>query len=234
MATNNQDIQTITQEAVGDTTPRRGRGRPVPLSAASGVGKILQPQFPALKAEVAAANPVLELSPEVQNLMAKAGSVTQDMLSGVISKDVEAQVSRISAENALRGGLGGGQAARNLEARDFGMTSMDIQRQGVESARALGEFDAGLQAQRLDYLSKMRGMDLDAAQLRIKDREFRQDLDLRRLQLLSSVTTDYYRLAFGYEAQKKSSQGNLDSLRADVKGTLVKGLSSRLGIRRGG
>jgi hypothetical protein len=224
-----------TYAAVGDVSPKKGRGKPVQTSAASAVGSPLQPQYAALREDVAADHPIMELSPAVKDMMAKAGQVTSDMLSGVISPDVEAQVRRISAESAIRGGLGlGSPASRNLTARDLGRTSADLQMQGVEAAKALGEFDANWQGQRMSFLQSMRGMDLDAKRMKMEDHQFRKTLDLNRLKLLSDVTSNYYNLAFNYESKKNASQGNLNSLRGDLKKTVAGTLMQRLGLGKGG
>jgi len=232
--TNKKSAAAVTNAAVGDISPAKGKGKPVQTSAASIYGGALKPQYAALREDVAADHPIMELSPEVQNMMAKAGQATNDMLSGVISPDVEAQVRRISAESAVRGGLGlGSVASRNLTARDLGRTSSDLQLQGIEAAKALGDFEANVMGTRLDFMSKARGMDLSAAELKIKDREFQKSLDLNRLKLLSDVTTSYYSLAFGYESKKNASQSNLNSLRKDFKGAVASTLMKRLGLQGG-
>jgi hypothetical protein len=219
----------ITEQAVGNISPKKNKGKPVKTSAASISGGVLQPQYAALRDEVTKDHPIMELSPEVKAMMAKAGQVTNDMLSGVISKDVESQISRIASEKAIRGGLGmSSQAARNLTARDLGLTSMDIQAKGIESARALADFDAGWQSQRMDYLGKMRQMDLSGKELNQNMNQFKQEMQLKRLGLLSDTMTNYYKLAFGYEGTKKASQANVNALRADLKGSVANRLTSIL------
>lgn len=223
--------RTVTEQAVGATSPNAGRGRPVQTSIASIAGGALKPQYAATQAEVVADHPVTELSPEVKAMMAKAGQVTSDMLSGVISSDVEAQISRISAENASRGGFGmDSGAARNLTYRDLGRFSADVQAKGIESAKALADFDANWQTQRMQFLNQTRQLDLSAAELKLKDREFKQQLDLNRMKLLSDATTSYYQLAFGYESKKNASQDNLNDLRTATQG-VTSMLRGQLGIK---
>lgn len=195
--------------------PKKKAGRPVGTLVGSAS---MQPQYPALRKEVTAAHPITELSPEVKDLMAKAGKVASDQLSGVISPDVQAQIQRISAEKGLKSGLGAtSQAARNLTARDLGLTSMDIQQRGMESAAKLAEFDANLAGQRMDYLKNMRAMDLDARQMALQNRQFNRELELNRFKLLSDNLTSYYQLSFGYSQSKKADAGSLESLRKDIE-----------------
>lgn len=212
------------EELIGDTEPTKGVGRPVPKSPAS-VSGVFKPQYAALRDEVAANHPITELTPEVKDLMAKAGRVTSDMLSGVISADVEAQVRRVSAENAIRGGLGmTSQASRNLTARDLGLTSMDIQAKGVEAAKALGEFDANLMQTRMQFLTSMRGLDLDAKKMQIQQQQFNKELDLNRLKLLSDNISRYYSTVFSYEQQKNKDQKNITDFKESMKA-----INTRLG-----
>lgn len=60
-------------------------------------------------------------------------------LRGEINPDVAAAIQRNSAGRALQGGFGGGSMlGRNLTARDFGLTSMQLQQQGFSNALQLG------------------------------------------------------------------------------------------------
>lgn len=205
------------------------QGRPV--ESLAGVSNVLKPQYAALRDEVSAQYPVTQLSPEVKGLMAKAGQVTADMLAGNISPDVQAQVQRISAENAIRGGLGmSSQASRNLTARDLGQTSMDIQMKGIESAKALGEFDAGLMGQRMDFMTKMRGLDLEGAQMQVQNRQFNKELQLNRFKLLSDNLMSYYQLSFGFENTKNANKTSSASLRRDNE-ALLADMRSRWGLK---
>lgn len=210
------------------TEPKKTAGRPVGTTVGTGS---MQPQYPALRDEVTADHPITELSPEVQQLMAKAGKVASDQLSGVISADVQAQVQRISAENAIRGGLGmSSQAARNLTARDLGLTSMDIQQRGLEAAQNLASFDANLMGQRMDFMAKMRGMDLDVNQMKLQNKQFNKELQLNRFKLLSDNLMNYYQLSFGYSQSKKADAGALESLRRDTE-ALTGDLRKRWGLK---
>ena len=73
--------------------------------------------------------------PGYQNMISKlSGNIMSD-LSGNVNPDVEAALQRSSAGKALGSGVGGGSGAgRALSARDFGITSMQIQNQGFGKA----------------------------------------------------------------------------------------------------
>lgn len=72
-------------------------------------------------------------------------TVNQDRLEGKISGDVADMVRMGSAEAALKGGVGADSpAARNLQARDFGMTSMGVQEQGLTTAGQITQLQQGL------------------------------------------------------------------------------------------
>lgn len=55
----------------------------------------------------------------------------QSMLRGDIPQSDYAQIQNSTAEQALSGGFSGSQAARNLTARDLGLTSLQLQQQGA-------------------------------------------------------------------------------------------------------
>lgn len=69
-----------------------------------------------------------------QEFLDQQQSVISQQLAGEIPQDVQDQVERISAEKSIQSGLGQGQAARNLTARDLGLTSLDIQERGLKNA----------------------------------------------------------------------------------------------------
>lgn len=58
----------------------------------------------------------------------------QDWLAGKVPQDVSDQVMRNAAGRSLYGGFGGSGMARNLSARDLGLTSLDIMGKGMDAA----------------------------------------------------------------------------------------------------
>lgn len=74
--------------------------------------------------------------PGYDQLIAQAGQNIGASLRGEVSMDVQSQLQRSAAGRALGGGFGGGTGmGRNLSARDFGLTSMQIQNQGLAQAQ---------------------------------------------------------------------------------------------------
>ena len=64
--------------------------------------------------------------------LAQAQGLVSSQLRGEVPADVAAQLQRRSAAQSLLGGFGGNSGlGRNLSARDFGLTSMGIQQQGL-------------------------------------------------------------------------------------------------------
>ncbi len=74
-----------------------------------------------------------------EDLLRQAEGVASEQLAGSIPEDVQSEVMRISAENSLQSGLGTGQAARNMTARDLGLTSLQIQQAGQQAASDLAK-----------------------------------------------------------------------------------------------
>ena len=79
-------------------------------------------------------------------LLQQAIEVASEQLSGEIPSDVADVIERITSERGIQSGLGLGQASRNLTVRDLGLTSLDIQNSGLDSASILGQIT---QARRL-------------------------------------------------------------------------------------
>lgn len=77
----------------------------------------------------------------------KAQGIVSSQLNGEVPKDVMAQVQRRAAAQSLLGGFGGGSGiGRNLGLRDFGLTSLGIQQQGLANFSALSSLAPKTQA----------------------------------------------------------------------------------------
>lgn len=95
--------------------------------------------------------------PRALELSAIADENASALMSGRVSADVQANLARSGAMRALQGGFGGGgEMGRNLQARDLGLTSLDLMRQGTSM------FDA---QRRLNYDTRVAGTQVDAAGL---------------------------------------------------------------------
>lgn len=57
--------------------------------------------------------------------------VGNELLTGGIPQDVKDQIQRSSAYSSLQGGFGGSGMAHSLTARDLGLTSLDLMKQGA-------------------------------------------------------------------------------------------------------
>lgn len=72
-------------------------------------------------------------SPGYASLMGGIRDRASGFLTGEIPKDVQDQIGRNAAYKSLSGGFGGGGMARNLVARDLGLTSLDIIGKGIDA-----------------------------------------------------------------------------------------------------
>lgn len=96
-------------------------------------------------------------------------TLVNQLLEGAVPADVQAQVQRQSADQARALGLPAtSEAARNLQARDFGLTSMELMQQGAAYTPGLVDLANFLSPQQAqNYLfstGQLRGEDLKAAQ----------------------------------------------------------------------
>jgi hypothetical protein len=77
------------------------------------------------------------LSNVIPNYQAIRGNINrniQSLTAGQIPQDVEEAIARSDAGRSLTGGYGGTASARNLQARDLGLTSLDLTQRGMDSA----------------------------------------------------------------------------------------------------
>lgn len=72
--------------------------------------------------------------PGYSKLRDKTTANITDWLAGKVPQDVSDQVMRSAAGRSLYGGFGGSGMARNLSARDLGLTSLDIMGKGMDAA----------------------------------------------------------------------------------------------------
>jgi len=133
--------------------------------------------------------------PGYDQIVQQAGQNIGAALRGELSPEVSAQVQRSTAGRALSGGFGAGSGfGRSLTARDLGLTSMQIQNQGLAQAqnfiqqqRAFGmaqPFSVSSMfitpAQRIGAIqeqqARMYGRDLTAAQVAAAPSPFQQSV----------------------------------------------------------
>jgi hypothetical protein len=74
--------------------------------------------------------------PGFDSITGKVSGNIQSLLKGEIPLDVSQAVQRSDAGRSLAGGYGGTDMARNLVARDLGLTSLDITQKGLSSAES--------------------------------------------------------------------------------------------------
>ena len=154
--------------------PQLQAPREVPLSETFAKFLGQEAQFPALSSFASNVNRQFRQELET-GLPGTLGATTQistlvnQLLEGAIPADVQAQVQRQGAEQAMALGVPATSGmARNLQARDFGLTTMDLMQQGAAYTPGLVDLANFLSPQQTqNYLfstGQLRGEDLKAAQ----------------------------------------------------------------------
>lgn len=106
--------------------------------------------------------------PGYSELQSKRAGAASSMLSGDLPPDVARAVRASSASRALEGGYGGSPAGRNLEARDLGLTSLDLIGRGNDmTSGIIGSTPLAKMVGTSDLLNLRGG---DVASLRSKER----------------------------------------------------------------
>jgi hypothetical protein len=84
----------------------------------------------------------------------------KDWMAGKVSGDTADQLRSQAALSARMGGAGvDSQMSRNLQARDFGLTSMQIQEAGMQRESQLTQLQqglAGIREQRMQFMTQLR------------------------------------------------------------------------------
>lgn len=73
--------------------------------------------------------------PGARGILEKGTQQIASMIRGEIPDDVSQQVQQFANERAFSGGFGGSGLARNLTARDLGLTSLNLTQSGISSAQ---------------------------------------------------------------------------------------------------
>ena len=154
--------------------PQLQAPREVPLSETFAKFLGQEAQFPALSAFASNVNrqfrQELETGlPGTLGATSQISTLVNQLLGGAVPADVQAQVQRQGAEQAMALGVPATSGmARNLQARDFGLTTMDLMQQGAAYTPGLVELSNFLSPQQTqNYLfstGQLRGEDLKQAQ----------------------------------------------------------------------
>ena len=157
----------------GGSPPQLVAPREVPLSETFAKFLGQEAQFPALQSFASNVNKQFRQQleaglPGTLSATTQVSSLVNQLLQGAIPSDVQTLVNRTSAEQAQAVGLpGDSEMARNLVARDFGFTSMDLMQQGIGYTPGLLEMSNFLSPQQTqNYLfstGQLRGEDLKKA-----------------------------------------------------------------------
>lgn len=75
------------------------------------------------------------LAPGTAALRQQTSGLISQMLAGELPKDVEEYIKRKSAAQAISSGTAGSEFARNRTLRDLGLTSLQMQQQGLPAAQ---------------------------------------------------------------------------------------------------
>jgi len=209
---------------------KKGAGRPVDGDPFKGLNQILKPQYNVLRDEILDNSPVLSLDETTQNILKAQGNLIESQLAGDIPADVQSRVSQIAAEKALKGGIVG-QSARNLQARDLGLTSLDIQKQGQAAADAYVSREREWSATRTDALMNLRKLDLSAAEMRLERYKIDETMRSQRLQLLSSSLSDYYTRLYSFSTLKNANQETVTNMTQDYSKDLMPYLKKAAGVK---
>ena len=161
----------------------------------------------------------------------------QSLLKGELPADVAAQIRQQSSEAALRFGLGTDQAAAALTARDLGLTSMQLQQEGVSrmtQAAAMRESSAKLAQSRAefgrqynlaldDFQTKVRTLNLQGLALEQDRQQFNAKQNMTILSFMVDLLGKQQELGYRYASSDMDAtnmMGAFDSMMTQFEGLL--------------
>lgn len=148
-------------------------------------------------------------------LLRQQADIASNFMNGVIPQADREQMIQASQEGAMYGGVGTGQAATYLTARDIGSTQTALMTTGAEQAGKINTFLEGRRQFQQQYsldrdalADKMRNTDISSAQQSTYDRyvtdqnnQFNATSTFNMNKLISNTTLD----ALGYQVQAGSN-----------------------------
>jgi hypothetical protein len=175
---------------------------------------------------------LIDLNKMFDEMAVDVAAIAKQQMSGAIPEDVQKQLRIMRAEKSLAGGLGAGsQAAKNVEARDLGLTSLDMVERGVQKAQSVAqlveakrEFNKSYDLNVEKFMQDVRRTDLSALQLQESGRQFNERQRLMASELAAKVLTSYHEMSQTY-ISPDTAQSAYSSLRQDMSG-LVRDLKS--------
>lgn len=151
----------------------------------------------------------LDLNATFDEMISGQQEIANRLMAGEIPEDVLQQIETVTAEQSLSRGLGLGSAARNLTARDLGLTSLSLMEKGTTMAdqisrvvEAKREFNKENDLAIQKHLEVMRQTDLGIAALEEQRREFNASQTMRVNELITSLGMFGAELQFNYTATK--------------------------------
>jgi hypothetical protein len=153
----------------------------------------------------------IDLNKTYDDLVKSMSEQGQILTAGKIPDDVQGMVMRAAAEKGLQGGQGAGsQSARNLTARDLGLTSIDLISRGVEISKVAAQLAEakvefrktyGLAVQ--EHLENVRKGDMTVAQINEDARQFSAKATLAVNQMISDIAQFGMNMQFQYAVTKQ-------------------------------
>ena len=139
-------------------------------------------------------------------LQQQTEEVIQEQLSGSIPTDVQNEVQRISAEQSISSGIGQGQASRNLTTRDLGLTSIEIQQQGIQNAQTSTQIREEQRQWNEQFLLAAQGLHIEETKVGLAGLELISNNQQTTMKLTNEL------LIANSRKRIRRLQGNLDTL----------------------
>jgi hypothetical protein len=146
--------------------------------------------------------PTLDLLNKAEGSLDAVSQANAAFLRGEVPDDVVNLLKRQSAERVQMQGLGTGAMARNISARDLGLTSMDMIQRGVQTEAAVSEgfgrlseardavrrFDDTFQQQGQQLLDNARKTTLQGVSMGLEYQQFRANLTMEVNAQIQDIT----------------------------------------------
>lgn len=167
-------------------------------------------------------------------MLGAMGETASDFSKGLIPEDVKAQLETITGEKVVKGGMGSSQAGRNLVARDFGLTSLQLMEKGsavaaqaAQLAESRRQFSKTYRLSVQEHMDAVRKTNLTVEELAENQRQFNLSLNKEIMDSAADVTEFAHELAYNYRTSKPEGTDAPSALYGDIR-DLLNDITSRL------
>jgi hypothetical protein len=164
-----------------------------------------------------------KVDPDLMKQISSIGSLATSYLSGQIPQDVQDQIQRATAQQAMSGGYAGTQMARNLTSRDLGLTSLDLQQKGIAASQTAANMARGVTP---SYTAISSLLFTPAQLLARQDQASYYNTDIKNQQAIANAGNQLAAQMYASKLQSSSQAGTSSAINQGINSLFGSGTTS--------